>query len=72
MSGRDISEMVNSYHRQQDSLKQLQRGTDSIRQYIANIDYAIRSNSSTGSRKRGCACRSCAVSAWPRYASAER
>ena len=40
MSGRDISEMVNSYHRQQDSLKQLQRGTDSIRQYIANIDYA--------------------------------
>ena len=41
MSGRDISEMVNSYHRQQDSLKQLQRGTDSIRQYIANIDYAL-------------------------------
>ena len=33
--------MVNSYHRQQDSLKQLQRGTDSIRQYIANIDYAL-------------------------------
>ena len=41
MSGRDISEMVNSYHRQQDSLKQLQRGIDSIRQYIANIDYAL-------------------------------
>ena len=41
MSGRDISEMVNSYHRQQNSLKQLQQGTDSIRQYIANIDYAL-------------------------------
>ena len=41
MSGRDISEMVNSYHRLQDSLKQLQQGTDSIRQYIANIDYAL-------------------------------
>ena len=41
MSGHDISEMVNSYHRLQDSLKQLQQGTDSIRQYIANIDYAL-------------------------------
>ncbi len=41
MSGHDVSEMVNSYHRLQDSLKQLQRGTDSIRQYIANIDYAL-------------------------------
>ena len=41
MSGRDISEMVNSYHRLQDSLKQLQQGTDSIRQYISNIDYAL-------------------------------
>ena len=41
MSGRDISEMVNSYHRQQESLKQLQKGTDSIKQYIANIDYAL-------------------------------
>ena len=41
MSGHDISEMVNSYHRLQDSLKQLQQGIDSIRQYIANIDYAL-------------------------------
>ena len=41
MSGHDVSEMVNSYHRLQDSLKQLQRGIDSIRQYIANIDYAL-------------------------------
>ena len=41
MSGHDISEMVNSYHRLQNGLKQLQQGTDSIRQYIANIDYAL-------------------------------
>ena len=41
MSGRDISEMVNSYHRQQASVRKLQEGTDSIKQYIANIDYAL-------------------------------
>lgn len=41
MSGHDISEMVNSFHRQQASLKKLQQGTDSIKQYIANIDYAL-------------------------------
>ena len=41
MSGHDISEMVNSVHRQQAGLKKLQQGTDSIKQYIANIDYAL-------------------------------
>ena len=41
MSGHDISEMVNSFHRQQAGLKKLQQGTDSIKQYIANIDYAL-------------------------------
>ena len=41
MSGRDISEMVNSYHRQQAGIRQLQQGTESIQQYIANIDYAL-------------------------------
>lgn len=41
MSGRDITEMVNSYHRQQASLKKLEQGTESIWQYIANIDYAL-------------------------------
>ena len=41
MSGRDISEMVNSYHRQQAGIRQLQQGTESIRQYISNIDYAL-------------------------------
>ena len=41
MSGHDISEMVNSFHRQQASLKKLEQGTESIWQYIANIDYAL-------------------------------
>lgn len=41
MAGRDISEMVNSYHRQQDGVRKLQQGTENIKQYIANIDYAL-------------------------------
>ena len=41
MAGRDISEMVNSYHRQQEGVRQLQRGTQDIKQYLANIDYAL-------------------------------
>ena len=41
MAGRDISEMVESYHRQRDSVRMLQKGTESIKQYIANIDYAL-------------------------------
>ena len=41
LSGRDISEMVNSYHRQQASVKEVEQRTDNIRQYIANIDYAL-------------------------------
>ena len=41
MSGRDITEMVNSFHRLQKSVEKLQKATDSIRQYIANIDYAL-------------------------------
>ena len=41
MSGRDITEMVNSFHRQQAGVKKLQQGTDSIKEYIANIDYAL-------------------------------
>ena len=41
MSGRDITEMVNSFHRLQKSVEKLQHGTDSIKQYIANIDYAL-------------------------------
>ena len=41
MSGRDITEMVNSFHRLQKSVEKLQQGTDSIKQYLANIDYAL-------------------------------
>lgn len=41
MAGHDISEMVNSYHRQQEGVRKLEQGTESIRQYIANIDYAL-------------------------------
>ena len=44
MAGRDISEMVESFHRQQDGLRRLQRGTESIKEYIANINYALRVN----------------------------
>lgn len=41
MAGRDVSEMVNSYHRQQEGVRQLQQGTEDIKQYLANIDYAL-------------------------------
>ena len=41
MSGRDISEMVESFHRLQDGVRKLEEGTRSIEQYITNIDYAL-------------------------------
>ena len=41
MAGHDISEMVNSFHRQQEGVKKLQQATESIWQYITNIDYAL-------------------------------
>jgi len=41
MVGHDISEMVESYHRLQDSLTKLEEGTENLKQYIANIDYAL-------------------------------
>ena len=41
MAGHDISEMVNSFHRQQAGVRKLEQRTDSIKQYIANIDYAL-------------------------------
>lgn len=41
MAGHDISEMVESFHRQQESVRKLQEGTNSIQKYIANIDYAL-------------------------------
>ena len=42
MSGRDISEMVESFHRQQEGTRQLQEATTSIEDYISNINYALR------------------------------
>ena len=41
MAGRNISEMVESFHRQQEVVRKLQQGTESIKQYISNIDYAL-------------------------------
>ena len=41
MSGHDISEMVESFHRQQEGVRRLKEGTESIKQYIANIGYAL-------------------------------
>ena len=41
MAGHDISEMVESYHRQQEGVRMLKQGTDNIKQYLANIDYAL-------------------------------
>ena len=42
MAGRDISEMVESFHLQQEGLRKLRQGTESIQKYIANINYALR------------------------------
>lgn len=42
MAGRNVTEMVESFHRQQDSIKELQQATKSIQGYIENINYALR------------------------------
>ena len=42
MVGRDISEMVESYHRQQYGNRQLRNATKSIRKYLSDINYALR------------------------------
>lgn len=44
MAGRNISEMVESFHRQQEGTRRLRQGTKSIEEYIANIDYALSVN----------------------------
>lgn len=41
MAGYDISEMVESFHRLQEGVRKLQQGTEDVRQYIANLDYAL-------------------------------
>jgi PAS domain S-box-containing protein len=42
MAGRDITEMVVSFHRQKDGAKQLRKVNESIQNYISNINYALR------------------------------
>ena len=42
MAGRDITEMVESFHRQKEGAKQLRKVNEGIREYISNINYALR------------------------------
>ena len=42
MAGRNITEMVESYHRLQAGIKNLQQVTSDIQHYIQNINYALR------------------------------
>lgn len=42
MAGRDVTEMVESFHRQQERTQRLHDAIRSIEQYINNINYALR------------------------------
>ncbi len=42
MCGRDITEMVESFHHQQQSARDLLKVTTNIQKYISNINYALR------------------------------
>lgn len=42
MAGRNITEMVESYHRQKESITMLRKVNDDIQNYITNINYALR------------------------------
>ena len=42
MAGRNVTEMVESYHHQQESTRMLQKVNDDIQSYIHNINYALR------------------------------
>ena len=42
MAGRDITEMVESYHRQKEGAEKLHKINESIKSYISNINYALR------------------------------
>lgn len=42
MAGRDVTEMVESFHRQQEGAKRLRQATRNIEDYISNINYALR------------------------------
>ena len=42
MAGRNVTEMVNSYHRQQEGAQRLRQANKNIQNYINNINYALR------------------------------
>ena len=42
MAGRDVTEMVESYHRQKEGAENLRKINEDIRRYISNINYALR------------------------------
>ena len=42
MSGRNVTELVESYRHQQEGMKRLQKVTKDIEEYIKNINYALR------------------------------
>ena len=42
IAGRNISEMVNSFHKQQKGAQELKKVTQHIQEYIDNINYALR------------------------------
>ena len=42
MAGRDITEMVESYHRQKEGAEKLHKINESIKSYISNINFALR------------------------------
>ena len=42
MCGRDITEMVESVHRQREGAERLRKATKNIQEYIRNINYALR------------------------------
>ena len=42
MAGRDITEMVVSYHRLKEGAEQLRKVNENIQRYISNINYALR------------------------------
>ena len=42
VSGRNVTEMVESVHRQEEGLKQLRKAYGNIQRYIHNINYALR------------------------------
>ena len=42
MCGRDITEMVESVHRQREGAERLRRATQNVQEYITNINYALQ------------------------------